>query len=272
MPEEPPSEEKQCRICFDGPDAEEELGRLIRPCLCRGSISYVHLKCLQQWRNTSTSNSAFFVCPQCHYQYRFSRTRIGGLAANPVIVGGISGLVFTMIVMMSSFATTYFMSNIEVEPTTQYFSFFYVSPVDVAKELVRAAFRVIQEEHVFDDDLLATSPRSSGSVPLSPLVSHAKPSIIKRFIRRFILGLPLVGAGSLVHMFLSMQFLRPVQMLARYRGSRNRRDNSRDIAALIIVGLLILGALRALYKVYQLTQNITKRVLLRAEDAILEVN
>ena len=27
----------QCRICFDGPD--QELGRLIRPCLCKGSIS-----------------------------------------------------------------------------------------------------------------------------------------------------------------------------------------------------------------------------------------
>ena len=30
-------DERQCRICLDGPDPE--LGRLIRPCLCRGSIS-----------------------------------------------------------------------------------------------------------------------------------------------------------------------------------------------------------------------------------------
>lgn len=29
---------------------------------------------------------------------------------------------------------------------------------------------------------------------------------------------------------------------------------------------------RALYKVYQFTQFITRRILLRAEDAILEVN
>jgi hypothetical protein len=29
---------------------------------------------------------------------------------------------------------------------------------------------------------------------------------------------------------------------------------------------------RALYKVYELTESLTKRVLLRAEDAILEVN
>jgi hypothetical protein len=33
----PPVEEKQCRICLDGPDAT--LGRLIRPCLCKGSMT-----------------------------------------------------------------------------------------------------------------------------------------------------------------------------------------------------------------------------------------
>jgi hypothetical protein len=33
------STEKQCRICLDGLAAEGELGRLIRPCLCKGSIS-----------------------------------------------------------------------------------------------------------------------------------------------------------------------------------------------------------------------------------------
>ena len=41
MPDEVPEpnqeEEKQCRICLDGPD--DTLGRLIQPCLCRGSIS-----------------------------------------------------------------------------------------------------------------------------------------------------------------------------------------------------------------------------------------
>lgn len=36
--QEPATEqEKQCRICFESED--ESLGRLIRPCLCRGSIS-----------------------------------------------------------------------------------------------------------------------------------------------------------------------------------------------------------------------------------------
>jgi hypothetical protein len=31
-------DQRQCRICFGGADEEEELGRLISPCLCAGSM------------------------------------------------------------------------------------------------------------------------------------------------------------------------------------------------------------------------------------------
>lgn len=30
--------EKQCRICFSGPEEEDALGRLISPCMCAGSM------------------------------------------------------------------------------------------------------------------------------------------------------------------------------------------------------------------------------------------
>lgn len=36
-----PEGSKQCRICLDGEDPE--LGRLIRPCLCKGTISVSEL-------------------------------------------------------------------------------------------------------------------------------------------------------------------------------------------------------------------------------------
>lgn len=99
VPETEHDLEKQCRICFDGED--ESLGRLIRPCLCRGSISvshfcitylstltciyfqYVHVTCLKRWRNTSFANNSFYRCPQCHYHYHFARTKAVGLATNP---------------------------------------------------------------------------------------------------------------------------------------------------------------------------------------------
>ncbi|KAH9487014.1 E3 ubiquitin-protein ligase MARCHF8 [Psilocybe cubensis] len=261
-------QEKQCRICLDGVDAEPELGRLIRPCLCKGSISYVHVKCLEQWRKTSSSQSAFFACPQCHYEYRFARTQIVGLAANPIIVGGISGLLFTIIVMMASFITTFLMPAFN-HPSEDNF-YFFISPTQVASDLIAAAFRIIRDgefEDIPEDPSWFWSPKD----PLEDLVAPQAPGIVRRFIRRFILGLPLVGAASLVQMLISAPFIGPVQWIARYRGNRRNRD-SKDIAAVIVVSLLIMGALRALYQVYRFTQKLTKRILLRAEDAILEVN
>ncbi|PPQ92676.1 hypothetical protein CVT25_013983 [Psilocybe cyanescens] len=240
-------QEKQCRICLDGVEAEEELGRLIRPCLCKGSISYVHVKCLERWRKSSPSKSAFFACPQCRYHYRFARTRIVGLATNPIIVGGISGLLFTIIVMMASFITSLLMPAFE-EPTEYSESYFYISPIQVARDLITAAFRVLR-----DGDL--------GDIPEEPsrFWSPKNPGIVRRFIRRFILGLPLVGAGSLVHMLLTAPFLGPIQWIARYRGSQNRRNrNSQDIAAVIVVSLLIMGAIRYVFQPsqeYFLTQR-----------------
>ena len=40
--QEAQEEAKQCRICLDGEDPA--LGRLIRPCLCKGSISVRRLQ------------------------------------------------------------------------------------------------------------------------------------------------------------------------------------------------------------------------------------
>jgi len=42
---------KQCRICLEEDDKE-----YISPCLCKGSLKYVHLDCLNQWRNMNNHN------------------------------------------------------------------------------------------------------------------------------------------------------------------------------------------------------------------------
>ncbi|PFH50804.1 hypothetical protein AMATHDRAFT_75379 [Amanita thiersii Skay4041] len=275
MPDSPAedSEQKQCRICLDGTNVEHELGRLIRPCLCKGSIRLVHVKCLQRWRTTFHSKSAFYSCPQCHYQYRFARTRVVGLATNPVIVGGFSALMFTFIVMLASFIASFFMSSFE-EPTWAYWGI--LNPYDVTHDLITAAYRIIKDGDTYGilEDGVFTSNRQRDFLSNGPLkvpTARPRPGLVLRLIRRFLLGLPVVGAGSIVHMLLSAPLLGPIHWIARYRGGR-RRNNSRDIAALIVVGLLIVGIARAIYHVYQLTQRITKRLLLRAEDVILEVN
>ncbi|KAL4070879.1 hypothetical protein J3A83DRAFT_4373062 [Scleroderma citrinum] len=259
-------QEKTCRICFDGED--ETQGRLIKPCLCTGSISYVHVKCLQRWRTQSTGDNAFYRCPQCKFHYRFARTKAVGLATNPVVVGILSSFLFTILVMLSSFITTYFLNYIEEQPTFGSM-YFFISPIDVAQDLIRAAIRILR-----DQDLLASEDYflSQQFNTRAPMRMPEPPGLLKRFVRRFVLGLPMVGAGSLMHMLFSMPVLAPLQWVARWRGNRSRRGNSTDMAATIIAVVIVFGALRALYKVYCLTRKVTERFLLYAENVILEVN
>jgi hypothetical protein len=59
-----------CRLCYEGSE-DEELGRLFRPCVCRGSMSHVHVRCLENWRRLSQNPKALYECGVCHYKYRF---------------------------------------------------------------------------------------------------------------------------------------------------------------------------------------------------------
>ena len=181
------------------------------------------------------------------------------------------------------------------EPSQSFYSAFYVSPFTVAKDLIVAALQILKDEDtmgLFDQimDSRSSRPTRGSDAPETIIPTQAPPrGLLVRLVRRFVLGLPMVGAGSLVWMLLSAPFLGPLQWLARQRGGQRRREQSRDIAAIVIVALLVMGAVRfvliqprhnfssqpgtrALYKVYRLTESATKRMLLKAEDAILEVN
>lgn len=65
--------EPTCRICLV--TKSEDISRpLIRPCKCSGSLSFVHIECLNQWRATSTQ--AQCTCSVCQYAYRVQRTHL----------------------------------------------------------------------------------------------------------------------------------------------------------------------------------------------------
>eukprot|EP00928_Gymnodinium_smaydae_P071891 TRINITY_DN55366_c0_g1_i1.p1 TRINITY_DN55366_c0_g1~~TRINITY_DN55366_c0_g1_i1.p1 ORF type:complete len:315 (-),score=34.98 TRINITY_DN55366_c0_g1_i1:139-1050(-) len=53
--------EGECRICY------ESRGKLISPCLCRGSQRYVHLECLEAWH--SEENNLGLQCTSCNTSY-----------------------------------------------------------------------------------------------------------------------------------------------------------------------------------------------------------
>ena len=77
---EPPSE--NIPGVFQGPPkivySTPDLGRLISPCLCKGSQKYVHEGCLTAWRmQNPAAKRNYWECPSCRYRYRLERMKWG---------------------------------------------------------------------------------------------------------------------------------------------------------------------------------------------------
>ena len=158
----------------------------------------------------------------------------------PVVVGFLSALFFVLLVMLSSYVTSYFFATIE-EQSVFGTTYFFVSPIDVAQDLVRAAIQILRDQDILPLEL---------EVPQSlkaPIPTHflEPPGLLGRFVRRFLLGLPMVGVGSLIHMILTLPFMGPLQWVARWRGNRTRRGNDRDLAAAVIIIFIVIGAARS---------------------------
>ncbi|CAG8585663.1 5411_t:CDS:2 [Dentiscutata erythropus] len=88
FPDAAPMEDKMCRICFAGPEEEESLGRLISPCLCKG---------------TMRKKSSFFQCDECKYKYAFRRTTIAKFATNEFILTFVTLTLFAFCVFIGGF-------------------------------------------------------------------------------------------------------------------------------------------------------------------------
>ena len=51
------------------------MGRLLSPCLCTGSMRFVHARCLTEWRTASSNPRSFYQCDSCQYRYNIARTK-----------------------------------------------------------------------------------------------------------------------------------------------------------------------------------------------------
>ncbi|TMW52426.1 hypothetical protein DOY81_002484, partial [Sarcophaga bullata] len=55
-----------CRICHNSENPE----KLVSPCLCKGTLTYVHIHCLERW----ISMSRCTTCELCQFQYNTEQT------------------------------------------------------------------------------------------------------------------------------------------------------------------------------------------------------
>ncbi|KAI8374756.1 uncharacterized protein BYT42DRAFT_577543 [Radiomyces spectabilis] len=68
---------------------------LIRPCKCKGSMSYVHVKCLNRWRTMSPRKESFVACDLCGYHYNIYRPRYAAILSHPYFLN-VTTLFFTL--------------------------------------------------------------------------------------------------------------------------------------------------------------------------------
>lgn len=89
---------KICRICHGG--AED--GRLISPCLCKGSMMYVHVACLQRWRAVGGSRH-YFRCDTCHYEYQLRRVSWARWLSKAWVSHALTVLVLLFLVLVAGY-------------------------------------------------------------------------------------------------------------------------------------------------------------------------
>ena len=161
-------------------------------------------------------------------------------------MAAVSAVIFTLIVYLSSLVTTACLGLFEqgVSEDSYIFSYYFY-PIDTFRDLVSSTLSILNDEFGIIDQREGLNRRSKHR-PI-PLVTKPD-SLVVRLAKKFLLGLPLVGIGSLIQMILSMPILGPVQWIARYRSSRGRRGSARDMTAIIVVGLMLIGTLRFIYQ------------------------
>jgi len=91
------SAERNCRICLESEETRAT-GRLFAPCICKGSMKYVHTKCLNEWRALATGTKNFYECPQCKFKYKIERTPLANFFENDRIAIVIA--LFTFIIAL----------------------------------------------------------------------------------------------------------------------------------------------------------------------------
>jgi len=104
MEEEVNEVEIMCRICHGFADQET----LISPCLCKGSMRYVHLSCLNQWRHTNLDNDKFSKCETCQYNYQLEhRGALSAFFASKLCLWILSVSLFLFLILTAGFLGKY---------------------------------------------------------------------------------------------------------------------------------------------------------------------
>jgi hypothetical protein len=120
---------------------DPELGRLMRPCKCKGTQQYVHEGCLRAWRAASPSDRNLWQCPTCKYEYRLS-----SLKWSRWLNSGILRLFLTATIMVFAL----FMLGFVADPIIN----LWIDPTSAVMGFVKGEFEELEEilNYIPDDE------------------------------------------------------------------------------------------------------------------------
>ncbi|KAK2756787.1 hypothetical protein FQN54_005233 [Arachnomyces sp. PD_36] len=249
---------RTCRICFETvlptyqppsenlPDflksepqvvyesADPELGRLLRPCQCRGSSRYVHEGCLQQWRHADPAYSKrnYWHCPTCGFKYRLERVRWGRW---------ISSKSTQIFLTASILLLTMFLLGFIADPIIN----LYIDPYDTISS---AQFW----EPVIEEDYLAEEGNTS-------------------WVQHFIKGLASLGVLSFIKVLFALSPWQWWNLRSSGLVGGGRRTTGRDRVSSISWVVVVIGVTTFLWAVYKGVRAWSRRTLEKASERIIDV-
>ncbi|KAL3901106.1 MAG: hypothetical protein SGCHY_000859 [Lobulomycetales sp.] len=233
-----PEEKKTCRLCFS--DETEPGDKMISPCKCKGTMKYIHLNCLNEWRRVSQKRDSYFKCDQCGYKYRLGRTGLAKLVVNEAVVTLLTLCIFAVTTFAMGFLTKFILIWLTGDTQEIYAELGY-DPANIPLHERDAMYYIEQ----------VLTPTSLWSVDFSHMLSG-------------LLGLGLAGSASLFFSVFTGGPMFPRVGIYRDRGGS---------AGMIVLGIIVvIGIGKTFYSMYKYVKNVSKLGLEIVEDFILEVD
>ncbi|KAI1626508.1 hypothetical protein EDD37DRAFT_608068 [Exophiala viscosa] len=213
---------------------EDDYGRLLKPCLCRGGMRYIHEHCLKRSRTEVARPGSLWKCHQCGYQFNFNR-----LAVQKFLGSSLASGVLTVLAM----AVVMFFLGFIADPIIN----FYTEPYDT----------FLGREDVWREvDLNESKGR------LSSWAQH------------FMKGLVSMGVLSFLRTMILNPFqwwnFRNTGMITSRVGGRTATGRDRAVNVSWIV--IVMGVLSASYFFYRSVQAIVGKVLQRIGNNIVDTH
>ncbi|KAF9132588.1 hypothetical protein BGW39_011766 [Mortierella sp. 14UC] len=253
----PPVDERQCRICLGGADEEDTLGRLISPCLCKGSMKYVHVECLNAWRTRSPKRESHYKCDTCKYSFSFRRTSFARYIGHPLTVFVLTIVTFALAVFAAGFAMKLLLYLMMEEPHE------FIYPADLSDEEDLEVMRMRQDIVIFKTP---ESLRAVFRIDKTHMVFGSFFVSIIGFLQLFVSTIWMGGGGG-VFRFGGFG----LGGGGRRRGGRGERQGEAGAGGVVMVVILVFGLFKSVYMTYQFVNRMSRRVLAKAEMMVLEV-